>query len=61
MRPRFIVNPDLAAIHADETHVCATCTNVGDKKKEKQIGFCMLHRIMVPTTRPVVCQEYSPA
>jgi len=57
VRPRFF-SRDATAVREEPTHFCGHCNNAGDKKPEKQIAFCMEHRIMVPTTKPVICKEF---
>jgi len=58
VRPRFLVKPEDIEQLRDQSVTCGACVNAGDKKPEKQVAFCMVHRIMVSSTRPVICAEH---
>jgi len=61
VRPHFLVKPEEIEQRRGESATCGICVYVGDKKPEKQVAFCMVHRIMVSSTRPVICAEHRRA
>jgi hypothetical protein len=59
VRPRFLVSSRDIEQHRELSVLCGSCGNAGDKKPEKQVAYCLVHKIMVSTTRPVLCKEFE--
>lgn len=58
-RPRFLHRAEEIEQNRELSALCGSCRHAGDKKPEKQVAYCLVHRIMVPTTRPVLCKEFE--
>jgi hypothetical protein len=45
--------------YRDESVSCAGCTNHGDFRKDRQVGWCTKVRRMMSTWHRVICDDYQ--